>query len=172
MLLRVMTRDNQVHDDLSECASLLRDLQNEDIPLSYTLRRCADWDPHSQYPAIMRRLRWELEGFPAEEEDMIRGLERRVKRAGEWDFFYGPIDELERFVIIKKTKNRHSTSDLAPEPGGVFIAKSRFALIEDEEEVASSVAYLRGLRRFAIEIIVNHYFVLTDRFVKHFDWMI
>lgn len=59
-----------------------------------------------------------------------------------------------------------------PEPGSIFVGDSHPEFLDDNEEVESTMAYLRKVRRFLTEAIVERYFILTNRFIKHFEGML
>ncbi|MBW2039399.1 MAG: hypothetical protein JRI46_07375 [Deltaproteobacteria bacterium] len=159
-----------MREEISFGAAVLRDLQGEGVPLSAIIRRILEWPPVRQSLPLRKRLGWELEGFPEEEEALVRELGRVVKRAGLWEPFFASVEELERFIRIKEGETKRM--EATPEPGSIFIGGFRPEFLEDEEEVESTKAYLHRLRRFLAEVIVERYFILTNRFIKHFDWML
>ena len=159
-----------MQEEISFGAGLLRDLQDEGIPVSTVIRRILEWPPINQNPAVRKRLRWELHGFPEKERVLVKHFGRLVKRAGLWEPFFGPVEELETFIRIRQGSKKSEGS--IPEPGGIIIRKFWPEFLDDEEEVESTTAYLRKLRRFVAEVIVGRYFILTERFMKHFDWML
>ncbi|RLB06975.1 MAG: hypothetical protein DRG50_04165 [Deltaproteobacteria bacterium] len=158
-----------MREEISYGAALLRDLQNEGIPLSAIVKRILKWPPIRQNPSLRKRLQWELEGFPEQEETLVKELGRLVKRTGMWEPFFGPVKELERFIRLREETE---SKNPFPEPGSVILGKFLPGFLEDEEEVESAKAYLQRLRRFLAEVIVERYFMLTNRFIKHFDWML
>ncbi len=159
-----------MQEEISFGAAVLRDLQDERILLSAIIRRVLEWPPLHQKLHLRKRLGWELEGFPEEEEALVRELGRLVKRAGLWEPYFGPVEELERFIRIKEEGGKREGPP--PEPGSIFVGGFQPEFLEDEEEVESTKAYLRKLRRFLAEAIVERYFILTNRFIQHFDWML
>lgn len=154
--------------EISFDAALLRDLQDERVPLSIIIIRILQCSPISQNPHLRKRLLCELQGFPREDA-FVSELGRSVKRAGLWEPFFGPVEELERFIQIKKETGKQEP---APEAGGVYIGEFKPEFLDDEEEVNFAKAYLQKLRRFLAESIVEQYFILTPRFIEHFDWML
>ena len=157
-----------LQNDISFDASLLRDLQDEAVPLSLIISRILQCSSISRDSCLKKRLLWELRGFP-KEDALAAEFGRLVKRAGLWESFFGPVEELERFIQIKEeVSNRES----APEPGGVYIGDFKPEFLDDEEEANSAKNYLKKLRRLLAEFIVEQYFILTPAFIEHFEWMI
>lgn len=157
-------------EELPLSAALLRDLQDERVPLSTIIRRILEWPPVRDNLPLRKRFEWELEGFPEEEEALVKELGRSVKRTGLWEPFFGPVEELERFIQIKEKGVKRECTP--PEPGSIFIGSFQPEFLEDEKEIESTKAYLRKLRRVLAEAIVERHFILTNRFMKHFDWML
>lgn len=146
-------------------AQLIRDLQDEEISITFVLRRMRRMAFLQRDERLWRRIQRELEGFPRSEEGEVRAIGRMIKQAGEWTPFFGPIEVLERYADLSREGRR-----LPPvEPGGVVLGEGDTQLLDDREEVDSAVRYLRRLRRYLLEALTGRYFELTDRFRKHFE---
>ncbi len=149
-------------------AQLLKELQDEEVPLSFILRRMRRFDFLRDDERLQHRIERELEGFPRSEEGEVRAIGRMIKQAGEWTPFFGPIEVLERYAELAREQK-----PLPPvEPGGVVLKEADTELLDDREEVESAVRYLRRLRRYLLEAITGRYFELTERFRKHFEGII
>ncbi|RLA77890.1 MAG: hypothetical protein DRG36_07030, partial [Deltaproteobacteria bacterium] len=152
--------------EISLCARLIRELQDERTPLSGIMEEVLS-SGLIEDEMTLKRIERELEGFPHEERGEVEALGRRIKRAGEWEPFFGSIRELERFLEVKREVEAEVF-----EPGSVMIGEFRPEFLEDREEAESVRAYLRKVRRFLLEAIVEKYFVITERFIRHFEgWL-
>lgn len=163
--MKGMAKGDDYKQELLFSAQLLKELQDEEIPLSYIMRRMRRLPFLQEDERLQHRIRRELEGFPRSEEGEVRAIGRVVKQAGEWCPFFGPIEVLERWVEL-------ATGDepLPPvEPGGVVLREEGAELLDDREEVESALRYLRKLRRYLLEAVTGRYFELTERFRKHFE---
>jgi len=150
-------------EEIALSAEIIRDLQDESTPLSLILKRMEEMPFLEEH--LQERIRKELYGFSPSERLEVEMCQRRIKRVGEWEPFFGPIEELERLVEVKGGEE-----DFSFEPGSVMLGEFRPEFLGGREEAESALQYLRRLRRLLLEALVQRYFFLTKRFVKHFVW--